>query len=160
MYICTKLSVRAYSISSQLLKSVFMSIIKATFLIVLLIISTMVNADTLKPFTTDGCSSFPDGTIKAKTLWLSCCSDHDYKYWKGGTYHQRLVADRELKQCVTKNGKPGIGLLMLAGVRVGGTPYLPTSFRWGYGWPYPRHYGVLNKEELKQVAQLSRNLQK
>jgi len=40
---------------------------------------------------------------------------------------------------------------MFTGVRVGGTPYLPTSFRWGYGWPYPRAYGELNTVELEQV---------
>ena len=108
-------------------------------------------ADTLKPFSTDGCSSFPDGTIKQNTLWLSCCTAHDYEYWKGGTYQQRLDADRALKQCVSNIGQPHIGLLMLAGVRIVGTPYLPTKFRWGYGWPYPRHYGALSTEELKQI---------
>jgi len=30
---------------------------------------------------------------------------------------------------------------MFVGVRVGGTPYLPISFRWGYGWPYLRRDG-------------------
>lgn len=109
-------------------------------------------AATLRPFTSDGCSAFPDGTFKQKELWLSCCVSHDYAYWKGGTYQQRLASDYELKRCVERVGEPKIAALMLAGVRVGGTPYLPTSFRWGYGWPYPRFYGVLTEDELKQVA--------
>ena len=40
---------------------------------------------------------------------------------------------------------------MLAGVRVGGSPLYPTTFRWGYGWPYPKYYGELTTEEMAQV---------
>lgn len=130
------------------------TIIQLVYFTHVVFISTSLYADTLKPYSTDGCSFFPDGTIKQKTLWLACCTDHDYDYWKGGTYKQRLASDRTLKQCVSKNGEPEIGLLVLAGVRMGGTPYFPTSFRWGYGWSYPRDYGVLDDEELKQIAVL------
>ena len=52
-------------------------------------------------------------------------------------------------------GEEEVALLMLAGVRVGGTPYLPTKFRWGYGWPWPRSYKALDAEELEQVRRLS-----
>ena len=31
-----------------------------------------------EPFTTDGCTWFPDGE------WQSCCVDHDVTYWCGG----------------------------------------------------------------------------
>ena len=106
----------------------------------------------LQPFTSDGCSSFPNGTIKARDVWLACCTAHDFTYWQGGTYLERIKADNALKQCVTKVGKPFIAKLMLAGVRVGGTPYLPTSFRWGYGWPFFRGYKAVNDEEKKQIA--------
>jgi len=105
----------------------------------------------LKPFASDGCSSFPDGTLKERDLWLSCCTAHDYAYWQGGTYDDRLVADKALQQCVAEVGKPDLAVLMLAGVRVGGTPYLPTSYRWGYGWPDPKRYGALTDDELAQV---------
>jgi hypothetical protein len=80
------------------------------------------------------------GTGEHKALWQECCTAHDLAYWQGGSYQQRLQADRQLQQCVTKVGQKDIARLMLAGVRVGGTPVLPTSFRWGYGWPYPRGY--------------------
>lgn len=116
------------------------------------------NADTLKAFTSDGCSAFPDGTFKQKELWLSCCIQHDYDYWQGGTYQQRLASDQALKSCVAKVGQPKIAALMLAGVRVGGSPYLPTKFRWGYGWSYPRFYGELSAQELKQVQKLKPDL--
>lgn len=111
--------------------------------------------DELKPFTSDGCSSFPDGTRQENTLWLSCCEEHDRAYWKGGTYQQRLDADNRLQECVAAVGKPRTALLMLAGVRVGGSPFFPTRFRWGYGWPYPKGYGELTEEELEQVKGLS-----
>jgi hypothetical protein len=114
-------------------------------------LSVPVCADTLKPFISDGCSSFPDGTLQQNTLWLTCCYEHDRSYWKGGSYQERLEADRALRMCVAEVGEPEIALLMLAGVRVGGTPFLPTKFRWGYGWSYPRFYGELSKEEKEQV---------
>ncbi|WP_390904022.1 hypothetical protein [Shewanella phaeophyticola] len=114
-------------------------------------------ANTLVPFTSDGCSVFPDGTFEQGELWLGCCQKHDFDYWKGGTFDERLASDKALRVCVAKVGQPQIALLMLAGVRVGGTPYLPTQFRWGYGWPYPRDYGALTADELKQVELLSTN---
>jgi len=119
--------------------------------ILFLFVSVDVIADNIKPFTSDGCSSFPNGTVQQKELWLACCTAHDYTYWQGGTYEERLNADKELHHCVAKVGKPQIAKLMLAGVRVGGSPYFPTSFRWGYGWSYPRWYKALTDEEKKQI---------
>lgn len=126
------------------------------FAFFILFITLNVNANNIKPFTTDGCSAFPDGTLKQKNIWLSCCTAHDYSYWQGGTYEERVVADIELRQCVSKVGHPKIAALMLAGVRVGGSPYFPTSFRWGYGWPYPRWYRALSESELKQIKLLKK----
>lgn len=105
----------------------------------------------LKPFTSDGCSVFPDGTLVQQQLWLDCCTAHDLAYWQGGSEQDRERADLELQTCVSELGEPDVAALMLLGVRVGGTPYLPTSFRWGYGWPYPRAYGPLSTSELEQV---------
>lgn len=108
----------------------------------------------LIPFRSDGCSAFPDGLIENRTLWLNCCIAHDYAYWKGGSEQAREDADKALESCVATLGKPEVALLMLLGVRVGGTPWLPTAFRWGYGWPYPRSYGPLTPEEHDQVKKL------
>ena len=115
-------------------------------------------SDDIKPFTTDGCSSFPDGTFEYGELWLSCCSTHDLAYWQGGTYKQRVDADQELKECVEQVGEPSIAALMLAGVRVGGTPYLPTKFRWGYGWPYLRGYKAVTPEEQRKIETLLKDI--
>lgn len=113
--------------------------------------ATTAFGDTLKPFTSDGCSSFPNGTFAQSELWLSCCTAHDYAYWRGGTYDERLQADNALRACVAKVGEPEVAILMLAGVRVGGTPFFPTSYRWGYGWSYPKFYRKLTEDELSQV---------
>jgi hypothetical protein len=126
-----------------------------TTFILIALLSLPSLADELKPFKSDGCSSFPNGTLEQKELWLSCCQKHDFDYWKGGTYKERLDSDKALESCVSKVGEPEIALLMLAGVRVGGTPFLPTSFRWGYGWPYPRFYGELSPSEIEQVKNLT-----
>lgn len=122
----------------------------------LLLISASIKAGDLVPFTSDGCSAFPNGTSEQKELWLECCIAHDYDYWKGGTYKQRLASDKALKACVTQLGESGIALIMLAGVRIGGTPFLPSTFRWGYGWGYPRFYGELTEEELLQVENITK----
>ncbi|KGJ94449.1 hypothetical protein [Colwellia psychrerythraea] len=122
------------------------------------LLSASILAETIKPFSSDGCSAFPDGTYQQKELWLSCCTAHDYAYWQGGTYEERLIADEQLQQCVANVGEPKIANLMLTGVRIGGSPYLPTPFRWGYGWSYPRPYKPLTPEEKRQITQLETNL--
>ena len=124
-------------------------------LLVLLLTALESTGGELKPFSSDGCSAFPDGTIGQSELWLKCCTEHDLSYWRGGTYKNRLKADMQLESCVREIGEPEIALLMLAGVRVGGTPFLPTAFRWGYGWSYPRLYGPLTDKELGQVKNLT-----
>jgi len=116
--------------------------------------STHVNVTTLAPFTTDGCSAFPDGTPEQNQLWQRCCTQHDLAYWQGGIYKQRLEADIALRNCVAEVGEQDVAELMLAGVRVGGSPFWPTPFRWGYGWPYPRFYGPLSASEAAQVKAL------
>ncbi len=128
---------------------------KSLFLAFILLLPTSAISDKLSPFTSDGCSAFPDGTLNQNELWLSCCRKHDFDYWKGGTYSERLESDKALKECVSKVGESEIALLMLAGVRVGGTPFIPTKFRWGYGWPYPRFYGELTPSELDQIQNLT-----
>lgn len=92
----------------------------------LLLFSLSINAEEIQPFTSYGCSVFPDGIFTERELWLNCCTAHEYTYWQGGSYDDRVDADKALQQCVAKVGQPEIAALMLAGVRVGGTPYLST----------------------------------
>ncbi len=111
-------------------------------------------ANKLLPFTSDGCSVFFDGNFKERKLWLDCCLAHDMAYWQGGTYAQRKQADAALKECVEEKGEKVIAEIMEAGVRVGGSPFFPTSYRWGYGWQDFRGYGELNQEEIHEADRL------
>jgi len=83
-------------------------------------------------FKSDGCSCFPDGN------WAECCIKHDLSYWMGGAREEKLNADVELKKCVSEKGHPVTALFMYYGVRAGGVWWLPTPFRWGFGWDYPQ----------------------
>ncbi len=95
-----------------------------------------------REFTTDGCSGgmswFWQTLIKPHTKtdipWRQCCVVHDRAYWMGGTWTDRRAADRHLRQCVGEQGYPVLGWLMYFGVRMGGSPFWPVSWRWGYGW--------------------------
>ena len=40
---------------------------------------------------------------------------------------------------------------MYEAVRVGGEPYFPTWYRWGYGWPIGRGYKKLTEKEMVMV---------
>jgi hypothetical protein len=127
---------------------------KKIFLLAVLLagfLAYLLQGENISLFATDGCSVFPEGTFEQQTLWAHCCIEHDFSYWQGGTYNERLAADQRLEQCVSGAGEPDIAQLMLAGVRVGGSPYFPTSYRWGYGWSYPRGYKALTEDERKQI---------
>jgi len=126
-------------------------------IMLLLLLSPVLSAcatGPLRPYTTDGCSVFPDGLPSHRDLWLSCCTEHDRSYWLGGSYAERLAADKQLRQCVSGVGKPAIAEIMLRGVRVGGSPWWPTSFRWGYGWPYGRGYRAVTPDERAVASEL------
>lgn len=85
-------------------------------------------------FTTDGCSRWLDNS------WVACCIAHDIAYWCGGSEQDRQEADQELMRCVN-NKAPVFGNIIYAGTRIGGAPWLPTPWRWGYGWDdWPRSY--------------------
>ncbi|MGO0307219.1 hypothetical protein ACTL6P_11510 [Endozoicomonas acroporae] len=125
----------------------------------LLLVFSSATASELKPFVSDGCSLFPNGTLSQPDQWLHCCVSHDFTYWQGGTEEGRLHSDQALRQCLRESGHPRIGAVMYAGVRFGGSPLWPTPFRWGFGWEYPRLYRPLSSEELYQVETLSRQME-
>ena len=84
---------------------------------------------------TDGCSRFPD------TEWNThCCVEHDIAYWCGGTADDRAEADAAFGECVAEGAGSVMGWIMESGVRVGGAPIFPSSYRWGYGHPYVGGY--------------------
>ncbi len=100
------------------------------------------------PFTTDGCSLFPDRAPAGQADWCDCCLAHDLAYWRGGTAEQRLAADQALRACVARrSGSHALAEAMFVGVRAGGGPELRTPFRWGYAWAYGRGYRPLSEAE-------------
>ena len=87
-------------------------------------------------FTTDGCTRSPDDGYAA------CCIVHDIAYWCGGSAEDRKEADGSLERCLDEKGS-GLGGVYYFGTRVGGMPWLPTPWRWGYGWEWPKGYESL-----------------
>lgn len=106
----------------------------------------------LQPFSSDGCSLFPDQSLILHADWCDCCVLHDVAYWQGGTAQQRRDADAALRDCVlAKTQDQALAQLMYNGVRMGGSPYFYNWYRWGYGWPYTRKYAPLSDAESQQV---------
>lgn len=132
-----------------------MKLAKRNVLLVLLAAITLsacsATTGQLSDFKTDGCSLFPDGTLMERNKWHDCCVVHDVAYWQGGTSQQRKQADLKLEQCVAATGEPVIAKFMLLGVRLGGVPWLPTWYRWGFGWDGYRSYDPLTPEEQAKV---------
>lgn len=112
----------------------------------------------MRPFSTDGCSHFPDRSKVDESDWCECCVQHDFAYWRGGNAEARLRADKALSDCVQlASGNKGLSNLMFAGVRAGGGPYFYTSYRWGYGWAFGKGYADLTPEETAQADKLERD---
>lgn len=114
--------------------------IQRIIIIILFSLSLPIGADAQKgsarqsvlpaDFQSDGCSKFPDGDYR------DCCVEHDKTYYVGGNWTQRWHSDKKLYECVAaKNGfeHKFIAPVMWLGVRAFGVPWLPTSFRWGFG---------------------------
>lgn len=109
----------------------------------------------LRPFSSDGCSLFPDSSLITEADWCSCCFEHDLAYWRGGTSEERGAADSRLKDCVLKKtGNEALATLMYEGVRLSGSPYFYNWYRWGYGWNYDRKYQVLTPGERQRADTL------
>jgi protein tyrosine/serine phosphatase len=112
------------------------------------------HAADLRPFTSDGCILFPDGTIRDRTKWCDCCLTHDLAYWQGGTGEARKQADEALRECVLERTKDkALAETMYLGVRAGGHPAFPAWYRWGYGWSYGRGYKPLSEAEKQRVGE-------
>ncbi|MBL6991484.1 MAG: hypothetical protein ISR65_16995 [Bacteriovoracaceae bacterium] len=139
----------------------------------------------LHNFSTDGCSSFPEGTPNRPNLWLHCCVIHDVAYFAGGRRFKRIAADKALNKCVKEasgkslsdlldlnNNKDGsqnpimkeinkklkkhenrLGDVMEMGVFVGGSAFIPSTWRWSYGWTAGKNYQKLTKEDKIKVKE-------
>lgn len=113
----------------------------------------------LLPFSSDGCSRFPDGIpYYNEKKWLHCCIEHDVAYWAGGTQEDRKKADLELRTCVANTGEDSIAAAMYSGVRLGGYAHFPTSWKWGYGWVLERAYSQHSVNEKAQIEKLKKEI--
>lgn len=125
---------------------------KATALAAALTTSACASTQVLHDVTSDGCSYFPDGDAENPVRWCDCCVTHDLAYWRGGTAEEREHADAALRDCVlARTGRQTLANQMYRGVRLAGTPLLPTGFRWGYGWGYGRGYEPLKPDEQRRA---------
>ena len=104
-------------------------------------------------FTTDGCSRWFDES------WVSCCIVHDIMYWCGGSDEDRKEADQIIMECADKKAIL-MGKIIYSGVRIGGLPWLPTPWRWGYGWKeWPRGYqSSNNNQSIKSIKSILNKL--
>lgn len=93
-----------------------------------------------RPFFTDSCTGWIDGDLH------ECCVEHDIAYWCGGSKRGRLDADRRFRACAEERSPAQSGLVYY-GVRMGGVPWLPTSWRWGYGHPFGAGYAEPKPEQ-------------
>lgn len=128
------------------------------FLFVAQLIAHTSHASELKPFTTDGCSLWIDGTLEQPNLWRHCCVAHDLDYWIGGSEAQRKQSDERIQACVKEAQGSGMAKYIYTNVRWGGSPYWMNHYRWGYGWDYfdgvwPRGYKVPTAQEQQLIDQ-------
>lgn len=119
------------------------------------------HASELKPFATDGCSMWIDGPPQYPNLWRHCCVQHDLAYWQGGSKEQRQAADKAIEVCVLEAAdSKGLANYMHGMIRMGGSPYWLSTYRWGFGWNYwdgflkPRGYKNPTVEEQQKIDEL------
>jgi hypothetical protein len=108
---------------------------------------------TLRPFATDGCTFVAEGPRENPDLWRDCCVVHDAFYWMGGSFLERIEADDHFKQCLELRTGEFRAILMRLGVRIGGSPFIPTSARWGFGWKGKPFYFILDSKDKLLVGE-------
>jgi hypothetical protein len=110
----------------------------------------------LKPFLSNGCTGFPDGTKENPMQWRHCCVLHDLAFWAGGCSQFREQADLELKRCVADTGSKFTAFLMYLGVRIGAhSPIKIKGEQWGNGWMDGRSSDqALTHADLSRVSEI------
>tara|TARA_Y100000768_G_scaffold385945_1_gene373202 strand:+ start:24414 stop:24836 length:423 start_codon:yes stop_codon:yes gene_type:complete len=113
------------------------------------------NIPELKPFKTDYCTLFVDGTPNRPHLWRQCCFEHDLRYWFGGLASDQLKADKRLKQCVSKRAGATMANIMYYAIRAGHNSPVKHETHWGWGWDTNQRdfYQLLSNEEKLYITQ-------
>lgn len=107
---------------------------------------------TLKPFITDYCTAYAEGTRESPDQWKHCCVEHDLYFWAGGSLVDRKQTDLRLKNCVEDAGAPVQARLIYAAVTIGGQS--PIRFRtkeWGHAWAGRVRYQSLSEQETSML---------
>ncbi|WP_408097820.1 hypothetical protein ACJVC5_02590 [Peredibacter sp. HCB2-198] len=122
------------------------------YFFLLLMISSFAWADNVRPFKTDFCTNFPEGTKEEPALWKHCCLTHDMFFWAGGSKRDRDVADLDLKSCIAKTGATQIAELMYLGVRAGSlSPIKYPDKKWNNGWRDRPDFQGLTSGDITQI---------
>lgn len=114
--------------------------------------------NTLKPFETDGCTLFVDGTASRPGLWRHCCVEHDMRYWFGGDSTDLDRTDLRLKACVKEVAGSVWATLIYDGVRAGHSSPVKNKTAWGWGWMNARANTKLNADETIYIIEELRRL--
>lgn len=131
---------------------------KKLFLVLALLITNLASANQLKPFVTDYCTMFADGTLAKPGLWKNCCLLHDIHYWYGGTEKDMDQTDLKLKSCVNEVAGSTWANLIYSGVRAGHHSPVKNIHKWNWGWETKRDNNELNAQEIIYVQEELRRL--
>lgn len=110
-------------------------------------------ASELKPFETDYCTMFFEGTWQRPNVWKPCCFEHDLRYWFGGKKSEMHKADLELKQCVRQRAGSFWANLMYYAIRTGHFSPIKNKYKWGWGWSTARHFQELSNEDKLYIRE-------
>jgi hypothetical protein len=85
-----------------------------------------------RPFDTDFCTFFVDGTWTNPNAFKPCCLVHDLEYWRGGTLAEQKTSDLKLRECIADLGYPLLSHIIYHAVKLG--HHSPVKTRYKYGW--------------------------
>jgi len=92
----------------------------------------------MRPFESDGCSLI-EPIYRAFGMvppGREHCVEHDKEYWTGGTFSQLVGSNLRLGMRVAEGGHPILGIVRALSTMIGGLPFLPFPWRWGFGHRY------------------------
>jgi hypothetical protein len=102
------------------------------------VVPSLFNIRGTPEFETDGCSGYISyiwtEVLGREPFLRDCCVEHDKLYWMGEG--SRLEADLGIYRCIRDLGYPGLATIFFLGIRIGGSEYLPFSWRWRYRKPW------------------------
>jgi hypothetical protein len=122
---------------------------KLILLFLALTLNQAMAQEVVRPYETDLCTGYAEGTRDEPMLWADCCKTHDLYLWAGGDRSQRNQADKNLRSCVKEKGGGIHATLIYMGVTVGGlSPWKIKGKQWGNAWGNKVRRTNLTEEEI------------